>query len=206
MTSDEAKLEILNRALMEAGSPIVESLDDDGTSFQSALSAWGMSLRSLLRKHEWNFSMKRSEISADITPPSFEFGSRFQLPEDFVRLSDIYRFIDFPYRIEDGYILTESSGTLPLVYVYNNQDASSFDDLFRETLAIGIARNISYQVVQSRSLREELTGTYERALARAKFVDSSERSMRRIEASEWVLARLGRAHPNRFDNIIPPTP
>ena len=206
MTSDEAKLEILNRALMEVGSPIVESLDDDGTSFQSALSAWGMSLRSLLRKHEWNFSMKRLEISADATPPSFEFGSRFQLPEDFVRLSDIYRFIDFPYRIEDGYILTESSGNLPLVYVYNNQDASSFDDLFRETLAIGIARNISYQVVQSRALREELTGTYERALARAKFVDSSERSMRRIEASEWVLARLGRAHPNRFDNIVPPTP
>lgn len=206
MTSDEAKLEILNRALMEVGSPIVESLDDDGTSFQSALSAWGMSLRSLLRKHEWNFSMKRLEISADATPPSFEFGSRFQLPEDFVRLSDIYRFIDFPYRIEDGYILTESSGNLPLVYVYNNQDASSFDDLFRETLAIGIARNISYQVVQSRALREELTGTYERALARARFVDSSERSMRRIEASEWVLARLGRAHPNRFDNIVPPTP
>ena len=206
MTSDEAKLEILNRALMEVGSPIVESLDDDGTSFQSALSAWGMSLRSLLRRHEWNFSTKRAEISADAAPPSFEFGSKFQLPEDFVRLSDIYRFIDFPYRIEDGYILTESSGTLPLVYVYNNQDASSFDDLFRETLAIGIARNISYQVVQSRSLREELTGTYERALARAKFVDSSERSMRRIEASEWVLARLGRAHPNRFDNIIPPTP
>ena len=206
MTSDEAKLEILNRALMEVGSPIVESLDDDGTSFQSALSAWGMSLRSLLRKHEWNFSMKRLEISADATPPSFEFGSRFQLPEDFVRLSDIYRFIDFPYRIEDGYILTESSGNLPLVYVYNNQDASSFDDLFRETLAIGIARNISYQVVQSRALREELTGTYERALARAKFVDSSERSMRRIEASEWVLARLGRAHPSRFDSIVPPTP
>lgn len=153
--------------------------------------------KAVLRDYAWNFATKRVILSTpDATPPAFEFGARFPLPTDFLRIHTVMdvagnKFSDGDYSLESGFILTDEA-SLWLKYVWDLTTTTLFDPLFDNALAANIAAKIAFKLSGSEQNRIDCTKTYMEAIQKAKYVDSVENPSPKFDDDEWLRARMGR--------------
>ncbi len=77
------------------------------------------------------------------------------------------------FRIEGRTIL--SSGTvLPIVYVFRNEQESTWDSKLIELMTARMLWKLAYPVTQSTTLRDELKAEYAQMARMARSIDSSE--------------------------------
>lgn len=132
----------------------------------------------MLRENDWNCAIKRMVLAPLAVAPSFGFGVQFPLPSDFLRMVSIDQIrIGSPncrdFRIEGRSIL--SSGTaLPIVYVFRNDQESTWDSKLVELMTARMLWKLSYPVTQSTTLRDTLKGEYAQMLRMARSIDSQE--------------------------------
>jgi hypothetical protein len=111
-------------------------------------------------------------IVATITP-QYKWSYKYQLPEDFLRLREVYEDestdeADERYEIEGKTILTDYD-TLNIKYVKKVTDPDEFEPLFRETLVLRLAMKVIPTLAGTKSpelvadIRDELFRTEGRA-------------------------------------------
>lgn len=123
--------------------------------------------------------------------PAFEYIHQHAIPSDQLRLVNLetpkVNVVD--RKLEMGFILTDEP-VLELQYVKEVSNYLTMDPLFYESLSIRLAIAICYGMTQSNKLRQELQDMFLDSIRKARFVDSIEDPMRKIEANEWVLSRV----------------
>lgn len=130
--------------------------------------------------------------------PAYEFAYKHPLPTLFMRLISIDE--NPLFEIEGSYIVTDSA-TLYVKYVKDIYegvtDYSSMDPQCFLAISLHIAWSICYAVTQSNKLKDELWSAADAIVRRARFVDSTETSIKAFTATEWDDARSGTARQLR---------
>lgn len=178
---------IANSALTKLGAQLITSLDED-TKEARLCAARIYEIRDLiLRMHPWNFATKRVVLSPQSTTPEFEYSYQFTLPTDCLRILRVRPETE-DYRSENGLILANVN-TLELVYIYRVTNPVLIEPLCAEVISCYLAYDISYALIQTGSIQEQLYSLYEQKLRQAKSVDAKENPAQELEANLFLESR-----------------
>lgn len=191
--------DIVNIALRRVGADRISNLTQDATKeARIGRDLYDEARRDLLSLHAWNFSIKRAQLTASLTPPTFGWDYAYALPEDFIRVVSAHPHDDdestVPYRLEfqasDDRVLLTNSNQLYLRYVFDLEDVNVFSASFRDVLSWRLARDFAAGLSKSTSAAELADGQYRRTLARAKSIDGIEDFPERMADGSWLDARF----------------
>lgn len=183
--------QICNLALSKIGEPQILSLDEASKPARECKLAYDHLRRKLLRSGGWNFAIKRVELAALSTAPKYEFTTQFALPSDYVKMlsHSMIEYSDFVYKIESGNLLCDET-SLSIKYIYDNEDVSSFDDMFTDCLVLSIAAHIAVPIAGDEVLRDRMLQEYKDLLPAAESFDSQEDTPDNFQTSTWIESRL----------------
>lgn len=186
------KVEICNRALQHLGAKSITSLTEDSRNARSMNLAYEPIKLAELRKHPWSFAIKRVQLAASATAPTFSRSTSFPLPSDYIRILNPdpeYNFNDLDWQIEGRNIITNDQAPLDLRYVYDVTDPNEMDVLFREVLAVKLAEATCEEITQSNQKKESLMVMYRDLIADAKRVNAIERVALEMPEDIWITTR-----------------
>jgi hypothetical protein len=182
------KISIYNQALMRLGCEPVEDFTDGTKACKALNMRYDDARRYVLRRHPWNFAVKRvAHSDTDTVGPDFGFAYSHSFPLDCIRILNIE--CDLDYKIEGRKILSDDS-TVNLRYIWDVDNDTLFDAGFAETLAAYLAWDISYYMTQSKTLKADLWEEFKRILSAAKSNDAQEEPAEEVGADYYLEARL----------------
>ena len=193
--------DIVNIALRRIGATRITSLaSDTSKEAQVARDLFPEVRRDCLNLHTWNFAIKRAQLTASATDPTFGYDFAYPLPDDFIRMVSVHPHDDdeasVPYRLEyqegDDRVLLTNSNQIYIRYVFDLDDVNVWSAAFRDVLAFQLARDLGAALGLSASLAELTDRAFHRKLARAKAIDGVEDWSETMAEGSWLTSR----HPD----------
>lgn len=190
--------DIVNIGLRRIGANRISNLTTDSTKEAvAARDLYDEGRRDLLSQHNWNFAIKRDQLTASATDPEFGWDYTYPLPEDFIRMISVHPIDDdsamVPYRLEfqsgDDRVLLCNSNQVYIRYVFDQQDMNLAPASFCDTLAWRMARDLGAAVSKSAAMLELAARAYERALSKSKFSDGYEDFPESMPDGSWITSR-----------------
>lgn len=188
-----SEVSIANRALQKLGASRIASLSDSTTSARAANACYEVLRDAELRKHTWNFAVKRAALAADNPAPSWGRTNAFELPADFLRLLPPYpedNVNNLDWQIEGRKIYTDDGAPLYVRYVAQITDPNLMDALFRELLATRMAYEMCEELTQSNTKKDMLYRDAKDILLEAKRNNAIENVSAETPVDTWITARL----------------
>ncbi len=191
--------QVCNLALARIGSKRINDIEEAATIAVQCETHYEQTRDALLRSYWWRFASARVDLTQDDEGPDFEWDNQFSLPNDFLRLKDVYEDNNTPlhattrtYAIEGKKILTNES-SVSIRYIRKVEDTTVFDPLFTEVLVLQLAIKLVMPLSQDKVLRRDLLDELTVLMARVRTVDSSETErVGRDDSGRWLDARLTR--------------
>lgn len=166
------EVEICNSALTKIGAERITALSDQTPQAILCNAQYALTRDSLLEAHPWNFAIKRASLTATANTPAFEFAYEYSLPNDCLRVFDTQYPNQF-YQVE-GDVLLSNESEVNIRYIAQITDSTKFSSQFTELLALKLAIDISYPLMQSASLTQNLDNLYQRRIRDARSYDAQE--------------------------------
>lgn len=193
-----SEVDICNSALAKLGvEPITSFLDNTKRGRLCALQYPKIRTK-LLRMHPWNFATKQVQLTPLVTPPLFEYAYQFNLPADFIRTVSAY-CPSSRYTLEGKFILSNDA-TIDFSYIFDVTDVFLYDPLFSELLALGLAIELCYPLVQSRELYTSLLQVFTEEIRLVRTVNAQDTIPKAMEPDYLLNARRGWGDPTRGGN------
>ena len=188
----EDKNEICNAALIKIGAELITDIDTE-TEKRAVLckQLYDKRRKKLLRSYLWNFAEKRSgELALLGASPEFEFDNAFALPNDNLRVLNIEddEFRITRWRESQGRILINRD-SVKVKYIFDQIDTTKFDALFDDLLALDIAIELAYPLVQDKKLKKSLQDDWKIESRDAKSIDAQTGHPGDQGANEWLNSR-----------------
>ena len=195
-------INIINRALIKLGQPIISSTNQElngkifGLVYQDIKDL-------LLSSHTWRFALKTVILARDAETPVSSFAYAYTLPSDFLSLyrfgqyfkqpnySDNIQSSDERYSIEGDKILCDQKDQLYISYIARISDTSKFTPWFKEALAAKLAAEFSGRVKQSTSLAKLFNEEFAQCLVQAELNNELMTDSQTVPDGSWVGAREG---------------
>ena len=191
-----SSVEIGNQALAMIGVGRISSWTDSEAG-RVLTDIYEAKVKDLLRKHPWNFAIKRASIQKNAAAPEWGYANSFNLPADCVRVletsEDKYAFSE-TWKVESGVIVTDISSPLEILYVARVGE-DKFDPAFTECLASMLARELAQPLTGNLDLQAEMQSEAERKFRLAKGADGQEGSPPVFRRATWVSSKF--AYPSR---------
>lgn len=190
--------DIVNIGLRRAGTTRISDLQaDTSEEARVARDIYDEARRDILNLHNWNFAVKRAQLTASATEPTFGWDYAYPLPEDFIRMISVHPHDDdnasVEYRLEfqssDDRVLVTNTNQVYIRYVWDIEDVNLFSAAFRDTLAWRLAREFATAIAKSTSGAEAADAAYRKALSRAKSIDGVEDWPEKMADGDWVTSR-----------------
>lgn len=185
----QSVIDCCNSALQRIGAASITSLSDNSPEARACTVAYDSNRRDELRKHRWNFAIKRVVLAPDTTAPAFDFAYAFSLPTDCLRVLRPAT-PDLDWQIEGRKILTNDSATLYLRYIADIEDASQWDPSFYNVVAGALAIDIVEKLTQSNQKKQLCMQAYADDVKMARRVDAFESGPEDAADDDWWIARL----------------
>jgi len=191
-----SSVEVCNSALIKLGASTISSLSD-GTKGANLCNAQYDRLRKeVLRAHPWNFAVSFVALaSTGNTPVWADYTAEFTIPSDVLRILDTDLLYDqeweIGYNASGNKVLFTSASAVKIRYIKDITNTTRFDTCFDEVLAARIAADISYSMVQSQSVQQNMFRIYEQLLRDARSFDAQEHSAEQVQADEFTTAVRG---------------
>ena len=189
---------VCNLSLGRVGAQSIMSIDDeDSKSARVCLNAFEATVREVARAGEWNCLKKRCTLARLTAAPAFEWEYQFQLPTDFISLTEL-NGVDYhgepqdDWEIEGRLLLTDAEEA-KVRYIAYVEDTGQWDSLFTNAVVVLLASKIAVPILQDEGRAGALLSEYERvALPKARMKDGNEKRKRRhdpCEGSRFLEAR-----------------
>lgn len=185
-TSD---VDIVNQALTRLGQEPITTLTESSRAARAASRVYDHVRRETLADHPWNCAMKRTALAASATEPEWGYDYAYPLPSDFLRLIRTDD-MDDEFRIEGRSILSNAN-TMQIVYLYDITNVQEMDYPFQSAFAARLAAQLAVPLTGDKALKQQMMQEYEIVLNNARFVDSQQSPIDRIELSTLIAARHG---------------
>lgn len=166
------KIDLCNSALARCGAEPISTLTDDTKRAKVVSAQYEITLKELLTDSPWNFAIGRVELSDSGAEIPFGFSYKYELPEDCIRVLELEN--KSPYRVEEGYILCDVAEAIKIKYIKFADDPSKYSGAFVKALTLKLAEDISYILVQSAALQQQISSEAERYLRKARSMNSQE--------------------------------
>lgn len=171
-------ISICSNALLQLGKAPIASFNEPGDLARLCSNLYAAERDSILRENDWNCAIKRDVLAPMSTTPAFGFAAQFAIPSDFLRMVSIGDWsVGMPtcnrFRVEGRRILA-SGNMLPIVYVFRNDQESSWDSKLVELMTARMLWKLAYPVTQSTTLRDELKAEYVAMAKSARAIDAQE--------------------------------
>jgi hypothetical protein len=183
---------IWNRALQLVGAKQVAGVDDVSVSALACQACYDPIRQSELRKHGWNFAIKRAQLAAASPVPEWGRSNAFPLPSDCLKLWKTYveyNNLDVDFEIEGRHILTNFSAPLNIRYIFDCEDTALMDSLFREALAHQMAVAMCEQLTQSNAKKQGLENAYREVIQEARKANAMEKIAQQSPDDTWITIR-----------------
>lgn len=155
--------------------------------------------KSELKKHPWNFAIKRSNLTRLVSTPENEYTYQFTLPPDLLRILNVYP-IGTNWRRE-GQLLLSDYSTSNIRYIAN-VDESQFCPEFASMVAAKMAWCLASVLTERAEKRQEAAQWFEDAKSEAKNMDSRESSIDELEPTMAEEVRRGASIPYRWRDVV----
>lgn len=195
----QSRTDICNSALLRLGAATITDITDNSPEARACAIQYDSNRRSELRRHPWNFAIKRIVLAADTdAQPGYTYA--FTLPADCLRVL-LPKDSTLDWVIEGGRILTDwatspadvsfTSGTVGLMlrYVADIEDTTTFDPAFYDVLSVGLAGDLCEKITNSTSKKQALGEEYKQLLDAARRADALENLPEDPPDDEWLTAR-----------------
>ena len=197
-------VDIANYALNTLGATNITTLDENSKPARIINQRYESVRDTVFRAHPWNCLLRRAELAKESTAPEFGYANQYALPTDPFCL----RVLEFsngtlsypqdnmtsnsggPVFVIEGRKLLTDEGLAKIKYVGRVTDPQQYEANLTETLAAKLAMEIAYALTGSNSIVQLTASLYDQKLKEARFVDGTEGAPQRIEASEFIEARL----------------
>lgn len=200
MPNTLSKTEICNLALDYLDEAPITDFDTDTSARVRFLRrnfwpvAWG-----LMRKHPWNFAMRRVQLAAAGTAPLFGWTYAYDFPANCLRILPLTcdgtnNADPVDYKVEGTQILTNMPAPLNVQYLYRIDDThgggtGAFDQQFVDVLAATLAQRIAHFVTGKQSYVQLLGQMASGLLQEAQMIDALEGSPDDPIDDFWIKAR-----------------
>jgi hypothetical protein len=187
-----SQIEIINRAIILLGAEPITSLSEGTVQQVAATSQWDTTRKSLLRDHPWNFAIKQSTLSPVAGVSHVGYIHAFKIPSDSLRILTVAQNgTNVDFRNRSNYLFTNSN-PVTVDYIYDEADPIYWDALFVNVFAYKLASDIGYALTKSQTSANAMYELYERALKKARYVDSSEDTLDAMNTgNSSILASRG---------------
>lgn len=193
----------MNRGLQLVGFPQINSLTENNRGAKSMNRAYDSVKLNELRKHFWNFAIKRISIPAAATPPLFGKGNYFTLPGDFLMLAPMDEAFGISaggpisgppsindWQIEGNQIASNELGPLLVRYISSDITEALFDVTFAEALSASLAINTCEELTQSNTKMANLQKSYDDAIKMARRRNAFENRPVQSPTDSWITSRF----------------
>lgn len=185
-------VQICNLALMMVGIPPITSFEDENNNAKQCKKFFPVLRDRVLRDHIWSFACSSYDLQVlDEESPDPEYRFVCTLPGDLIRVLNVVG--DFPYRLFGGKLLIDLHPAR-IHYIRRIEDPSLFDETFVEALQYLLAAEIGMANTRDPNLISFYRQEYERRLAVARSIDSSENrfdAQNSPRRSRWIESRFG---------------
>lgn len=190
MSAGDSPTSISNIALVALGEDPVTSLDENSKNAILCKARYNDIRRGLLESHPWPFAMKQAQWAEDPDAPLFQWGHRYRVPADFIRFygQSQDRYDMAVWVIMSGFLYTNDTAPLDVLYIWDQDDATKFPPLFVHTLAYEIAMQLGVSITQNMTRVEAALRLFEGKLSIARFSQSQQRA-----PTEWDVDVLLRS-------------
>lgn len=191
--------DICNFALAEVSENPITTLTEANERARLCNLHFKQVVREVLRGAKWRCARTRAVLSQSSPVPAFGWDYKYALPADYIRLISLNQVdpdtVDKPmHEVEAKYLLTDET-TASITYVYDVTYASDYsvlDALIVKAISLALAAKLAWPLQQSRTLKESLEQSAERALRKAKGVNSREAREPledQTQSSQWFTSR-----------------
>lgn len=147
-----------------------------------------------LRKHPWNFALKRASLPADTAAPAFGWAVAYTVPSDCLAVQPLtvsgkQNTAPIPYEFEGDKVLTDATAPLLLRYTKRITNEGKFDPLFVEALTGKLAAKMAHWLTGKSSFSDRATQSYEEALSFARLSNALESTYPRAYADDVITIR-----------------
>jgi len=197
-------VDIANFALNQIGASNITALDENSKPARIINQRYESVRDSVFRAHPWNCLIRRVELAQETDAPAFGYNFQYALPADPFCL----RVLEFsngtmnyprdnmvsnsngPVYVIEGRKLVTDEAIAKIKYVGRVTDPNEYDANLIDVLAAKLAFEIAYAIAGSTSLVGMASSIYDQKLSEARFIDGTEGAQDRIEASDFIEARM----------------
>lgn len=191
MSSD---VSVVNGALLSLGARPINAFTDPTPEARIATRRYADVRDDLLRRHPWNFALKRTSLPASTTTPAWEHTNAYPVPADFLRLHELNNPTRTPYTIEntaDGTIIaTDLDSPIEINYVRRITQPDLMDPSFRNALSLALAMDWAEKLTGNSDKVQIAEVRAMKALQAARTADGQEVYPESYQAFDWVDARV----------------
>lgn len=198
----QSQTDVCNGALQLLGLPVLASINDNSPAARACAVSWDCTRRDEIRKHKWNFAIKRVSLAPDATAPAFDFTYQYSLPSDCIRVLLNEQDDSLDWVVEGRKILTNNYNPLNLRYIADITDCTQWDPAFYQVMQISLAQAMCEQLTNSTSKKQVLDREYDVAQAEAKRNNSFETISIDAPDDDWWLVRDGGSRPAPADVTV----
>ena len=185
------KVSICSNALLLLGAQSISSLTEDTPRARLCAGLFDSVRDDVLRSHFWNCCIKRVQLSPDVDSPAFDFTYQYTLPSDWVRSIQVGEYgYEVDYKHEGRKILCSES-SLSLVYVYRNEDVSTWDVSLIQAMQYAMAAALAYPITQSASQGQVMEQKLAMYMKRARAIDGQDDPPETMGDFPLIAARYG---------------
>lgn len=190
-----SEVSIANRALTKLGADRILLLTDETQAARTIYSMFYDVRDAEIRRYTWKFSIKRTSLSALVSPPAWGYQYQYPLPSDYLGLVQVNEFYarprdrKAPWSVEGGNILTDFEAPLKLRYKSRVENPALYDPLFVEVFACKLAMEACETLTQSGSKYDVAAQGYKFALSEAARQDALENPPEEFAWGSFLDAR-----------------
>lgn len=163
-------LDICNSALIKLGARQITALTQDIKEARLCNTRYPFIRDMVLENGNWNFATKRAELAQLVTSPVWGFDYAFQIPADCLSIIDIeHPEIEWQ---EEGDTIVSNSSTMKIKYIRKEDNVSLFTPMFVEGLALALAWDLSYPILQSGTQTDFWRSAYEAYMQQVRSKDA----------------------------------
>lgn len=193
MANSTTQTSIANSALQFLGYKAISSITDNDRGARAVNRTYTDTKIAELRKHFWNFAIKRASLPASVTPPLFGKSFAYPLPNDFLMLAprdNDFNPNDSDWQIEGLQIISNQAAPLEIRYISNDIPEAQFDACFAQSLAAALAVGICEELTQSNSKLQNVMRIYDSTIKDARRQNAFENRPAKPMPTTWITARF----------------
>ena len=190
-TKSDSAIDICNRGLTFIGAEPITSFDDGTTEASVAANVYEDVVQSSLCNARWRFATNQQTLNRLTDAPTARYDLAYQQPNDTLIIHAI-TVNDNPieYQIYGDMIYADTSTTDTVVADYTfRQTEEFFPSYFIMAVAYGLAQVFATSIARDGSLTQTMATLADRAMLKARSVDSQQQTTRKLLTGRFVQNR-----------------